>query len=202
MILYISFFFFFSFFFTLWHVFAFLDLSKKHLLKMCSPWFVARRQTRWTWLYKLCSKQVGSFQSCCWRCCVISWGNYSFWLSSKYAYHLFHFIPAPGSWLMFNVSVLMASSTYSTMAISASGNQRKQWRRETLAVWKPSKQAFISIICSITTMTRNNRPSEIYHMIKGHYNFTTLPSKCHITKHTCSPHISNVISLQQYLWSI
>lgn len=44
------------------------------------------------------------------------------------------FFPVPSSRLMFNVSVLMASSMYSTMAIPTSGNQCNQWRRETLVV--------------------------------------------------------------------
>lgn len=57
--------------------------------------------------------------------------------------------------LMFNVSVLMASSAYSTMTISTSGNQQKQWRRETLAAWMPSKQAFIWITCSVAYKLEN-----------------------------------------------
>lgn len=45
-------------------------------------------------------------------CSIIRWKNDQFQFDSKYDYHLFHFIPVPGSWLMFNVSVLIASTTY------------------------------------------------------------------------------------------
>lgn len=58
--------------------------------------------------------------------------------AQKYAYHLFHFIPAPP--LMFNVSVLMASPAYSTMA--AAKHQGTQWKTETSAAWTALRTGF------------------------------------------------------------
>lgn len=97
---------------------------------------------------------------------VINWGNYLFWLSSKYVYHLFYFIPVPGSLLMFNVSVLIASAMYSTMAISTSGNQWEQWRWETgMNAFKKSFFFSLSLLPLKLSRNTSNCPSKIYYMI-------------------------------------